>query len=120
MVPPEGEFVVVSDKWVAQSKPAGFRVGNEFRNQAKVTFEAAIQSGRTPYFHFGGSPVSELQEYLKRYGVQADRRHFLIAAGLVNRRRGGVDELNDLLKHVAVRFRRAWDLLYKRSDDFVG
>ncbi|MEU7186289.1 Imm7 family immunity protein [Streptomyces sp. NPDC045369] len=53
---------------------------------------------------------------LKSYNGQ----HFLIATGLVNRRRDEAAELNDLLDHVAARFRGAWGLLYERSDDFIG
>ncbi|MFF2658838.1 restriction endonuclease fold toxin [Kitasatospora sp. NPDC058032] len=68
------EFDAISDLYVAQSKPAGFRMGSSFRNQAKATFEAAMRSGRTPYFHFEGPPdvgvISKLQEYAQRYGVQ--------------------------------------------------
>ncbi|MCZ4122653.1 restriction endonuclease fold toxin [Streptomyces sp. H39-S7] len=69
------EYDAISDRYVAQSKPAGFRMGSAFRNQAKATFEAAIKSGRTPYFHFEGPPepgvISKIQEYGNRYGIQA-------------------------------------------------
>ncbi|WP_225844938.1 restriction endonuclease fold toxin [Streptomyces sp. HPF1205] len=68
------EFDAISDEYVAQSKPAGFRMGSAFRNQAKATFEAALQTGRTPYFHFDGPPdpdvISKLLEYGQRYGIE--------------------------------------------------
>ncbi|MEV6674797.1 restriction endonuclease fold toxin [Streptomyces sp. NPDC051162] len=68
------EYDAISDLYVAQSKPAGFRMGSAFRNQAKATFEASLQTGRKPYFHFEGSPdagvIAKLQEYGQRYGVQ--------------------------------------------------
>jgi hypothetical protein len=67
------EFDAVSALYVAQTKPAGFTLGSQFRNQAKATFEAALNTGRTPYFHFEGPPgpgvISKLQEYGNRYGV---------------------------------------------------
>jgi RHS repeat-associated protein len=67
------EFDTVSDLYVAQTKPANFQLGSAFRNQAKATFEAALNTGRTPYFHFEGEPgpgvVSKLLEYGNRYGI---------------------------------------------------
>jgi hypothetical protein len=69
------EFDAVSDKYIAQAKPASFTLSQQFRNQAKATFEAAIQSGKTPYFQFDGPPgpgvLSALQRYDARYGVTA-------------------------------------------------
>jgi hypothetical protein len=62
------EFDVISDAYVARSKPAGFRMGSQFRNQAKATFEAALQTGRTPYFHFEGPPESDVIGKLQSYG----------------------------------------------------
>ena len=53
---PPNEFDAVSSEYVAQAKPANFTLNQAFRNQAKVTFEVAIQSGRTPYFQFDGPP----------------------------------------------------------------
>jgi hypothetical protein len=48
-------------------------MGSAFRNQAKATFEAALQTGRKPYFHFEGPPavgvISKLQGYGMRYGI---------------------------------------------------
>jgi hypothetical protein len=50
------------------------QMGSALRNQAKATFEYAIQSGRTPYFHFDGEPgpgvVNKLNEYGRRYGIE--------------------------------------------------
>ncbi|WUV13027.1 hypothetical protein OG738_03465 [Amycolatopsis sp. NBC_01488] len=60
--------------YVAQSKPAGFQLGSQFRKQAKETFVFAKQSGRIPYFHFDGPPAAQvlakLAEYGQRYGVE--------------------------------------------------
>ena len=68
------EFDAVSDKFVAQAKPANFQMGKKFRNQAKATFEMAISTGRRPYFHFDGPPqagvIEKLKEYGSRYGVE--------------------------------------------------
>jgi hypothetical protein len=67
------EFDAVSELYVAQTKPAGFQLGSAFRNQAKATFEAALNTGRTPYFHFEGEPgagvINKLLEYGNRYGI---------------------------------------------------
>ncbi|GAA2730728.1 hypothetical protein GCM10010360_12760 [Streptomyces nogalater] len=72
---PKGrEIDAISDDYLAQSKPGGMQMGSALRNQAKATFEYAIQSGRTPYFHFDGEPgpgvIAKLQEYGRRYGIQ--------------------------------------------------
>ncbi|MFE3496255.1 putative T7SS-secreted protein [Streptomyces sp. NPDC059175] len=72
---PKGrEIDAVSDEYVAQSKPGGMQMGSALRNQAKATFEYAIQSGRTPYFHFDGEPgpgvINKLKEYGRRYGIE--------------------------------------------------
>jgi RHS repeat-associated protein len=72
---PDGrEFDAISDEYVAQAKPADFTLNKKFRKQAQATFEAAIQSGRTPYFQFDGPPgpgvIDKLQEYGRRYGVE--------------------------------------------------
>ena len=71
---PPNEFDTVSDLYVAQSKPANFTLNKAFRDQAKVTFETATKTGRTPYFHFEGPPgpgvLQALQRYAERYGVQ--------------------------------------------------
>ena len=48
-------------------------MGSAFRNQAKATFEAAIELGRKPYFHFDGAPssavIDKLNDYGRRYGI---------------------------------------------------
>ena len=71
---PDNEFDAVSDLYIAQTKPANFKLGSRFRDQAKVTFETAIQTGRTPYFHFDGPPeasvLQQLAKYAQRYGIQ--------------------------------------------------
>ncbi|OPX41940.1 hypothetical protein CLHUN_42000 [Ruminiclostridium hungatei] len=68
------EFDAISDRYIAQSKPADFKLGSSFRNQAKATFEAASQNGKQPYFHFEGSPsssvLSKIAEYAFRYGIE--------------------------------------------------
>jgi hypothetical protein len=68
------EFDVISDRFVAQSKPANFKLGSAFRNQARATFEAAAKTGRSPYFHFEGPPepsvIAKIQEYADRYGIE--------------------------------------------------
>ena len=51
------EFDAVSD----QSKPANFTLNKAFRDQDKATFEAALQTGRTPYFHFDGPRPAEVR-----------------------------------------------------------
>jgi Restriction endonuclease fold toxin 3 len=71
---PANEFDAVSSEYVAQAKPANFTLNQAFRNQAKVTFEVAIQSGRTPYFQFDGPPgpgvLQTLSRYAARYGIE--------------------------------------------------
>ena len=71
---PQGrEFDVVSDRYVAQSKPAGYQLNKSGRNQFKATFEIAREFGPTPYFHFEGPPqpdvLRKLAEYADRYGI---------------------------------------------------
>lgn len=71
---PPNEFDAVSSEYVAQAKPANFTLNQAFRNQAKATFEVAIQSGRTPYFQFDGPPglgvLQTLSRYADRYGIE--------------------------------------------------
>jgi len=71
---PANEFDAVSPEYVAQAKPAHFTLNQAFRNQAKATFEVAIQSGRTPYFQFDGPPdpgvLQTLSRYADRYGIE--------------------------------------------------
>jgi hypothetical protein len=51
-----------------------FTLNQAFRNQAKATFEVAIQNGRTPYFQFEGPPgpgvPQALNRYVSRYGTE--------------------------------------------------
>lgn len=72
---PANEFDAVSTDYVAQAKPANFTLNQAFRNQAKATFEVAIQSGRTPYFQFDGPPgpgvLHTLSRYADRYGIES-------------------------------------------------
>lgn len=71
---PANEFDAVSTEYVAQAKPANFTLNKAFRDQAKVTFEVAAQSGRTPYFQFDGPPgpgvLRTLGRYADRYGIE--------------------------------------------------
>lgn len=71
---PPNEFDAVSNEYVAQAKPANFTLNQAFRNQAKATFETALQSGRTPYFQFDGPPgpgvLQTLARYASRYGIE--------------------------------------------------
>lgn len=64
------EFDVISDKYVAQAKPANFQLGSSFRGQAKATFEAAKATGRTPYFQFDGPPSRDVLRALERYAAK--------------------------------------------------
>jgi hypothetical protein len=70
---PANEFDAVSSEYIAQAKPANFTLNQAFRNQAKATFEVAIQSGRIPYFQFDGPPgpgvLQALSRYADRYGI---------------------------------------------------
>jgi hypothetical protein len=71
---PANEFDALSSEYVAQAKPANFTLNQAFRNQAKATFEVALQSGRTPYFQFEGPPgpgvLHTLNRYADRYGIE--------------------------------------------------
>lgn len=71
---PANEFDALSTDYVAQAKPANFTLNQAFRNQAKATFEVALQSGRTPYFQFDGQPgpgvLHALGRYADRYGIE--------------------------------------------------
>jgi hypothetical protein len=71
---PANEFDALSMEYVAQAKPADFTLNQAFRNQAKATFEVALQSGRTPYFQFDGPPgpgvLHTLSRYTDRYGIE--------------------------------------------------
>ena len=71
---PANEFDAVSSQFVAQAKPANFTLNQAFRNQAKATFEVALESGRVPYFQFDGPPgpgvLEALARYAERYGIE--------------------------------------------------
>jgi hypothetical protein len=71
---PANEFDALSSEYVAQAKPANFTLNQAFRNQAKATFEVALQSGRTPYFQFDGPPgpgvLHTLSRYADRYEIE--------------------------------------------------
>lgn len=55
---PKGrEFDVISDRYIAQTKPAlGKNMSPKLRRQFEQTFQAAKDTGRIPYFHFEGTP----------------------------------------------------------------
>jgi hypothetical protein len=69
------EFDFISDEYVGQAKPGGFRSGSSFRTQARETFQAASDTGRQPYFHFDGPPhpdtISLIRRYERETGVTA-------------------------------------------------
>ena len=71
--PIEREFDVISDRFVAQTKPDGFTLNKDWRVQAKATIEWARKTGRASYFHFDGPPdpdvIRKLREYAQRYNV---------------------------------------------------
>jgi hypothetical protein len=50
-------------------------ISKKWRNEAKATFEAAQQTGRTPYFHFvrepGADLIKKIAEYEQRFGIAA-------------------------------------------------
>ncbi|WP_405136007.1 restriction endonuclease fold toxin [Nocardia sp. NBC_01388] len=61
------EFDAVSDQYIAQAKPANFQVNKSFRSQARATFEAAQDTGRSVYYHFDGPPQAGVREKLQQY-----------------------------------------------------
>ncbi|WP_211748065.1 restriction endonuclease fold toxin [Paenibacillus sp. Marseille-Q4541] len=72
---PKGrEFDVVSDKYIGQTKTSMNNLSPQFREQAKATIEAGIETGRKAYFHFETAPadkiIRQLREYEKRYEVE--------------------------------------------------
>jgi Restriction endonuclease fold toxin 3 len=69
---PANEFDALSTEYVAQAKPANLTLNKAFRDQAKVTFEVALQSGRTPYFQFDGPPGPGVLRALSRYADRYD------------------------------------------------
>jgi Restriction endonuclease fold toxin 3 len=64
------EFDAISDEYIAEAKPANLGLSQKFRAQAKAIFQAAGDTGRTPYFQLEGPPQSDLIQALQRY---ADR-----------------------------------------------
>jgi hypothetical protein len=64
----------VSDQYVGQAKPADFVVNKKFRAQAKASFDAAQETGRSVYYHFDGPPdpaaITKLNEYSQRYDTK--------------------------------------------------
>lgn len=68
------EFDAISDKYIAETKPANYSFNKRGRVQAKRAFEAAKETGRDVYYHFDGSAnpstINKLKEYGKRYGVK--------------------------------------------------
>lgn len=72
---PKGrEFDVISDQYIGQTKTSMNSLSSQFREQAKATIEAAIETGRQAYFHFESAPadkvIRQLREYEKRYNVE--------------------------------------------------
>jgi hypothetical protein len=72
---PKGrEFDVISDQYIGQTKTSMNSLSSQFREQAKATIEAAIETGRQAYFHFETAPadkvIRQLREYEKRYDVE--------------------------------------------------
>nr|WP_178943943.1 restriction endonuclease fold toxin [Paenibacillus curdlanolyticus] len=72
---PKGrEFDVISDQYIGQTKTSMNSLSSQFREQAKATIEAAIETGRQAYFHFETAPadkvIRQLREYEKRYNVE--------------------------------------------------
>ncbi|EWM10538.1 hypothetical protein KUTG_00842 [Kutzneria sp. 744] len=61
------EYDTITDRYVAETKPANFTLNKDWRRQAKAVFDMAVKTGRTPYFHFEGPPGPGVLEALKRY-----------------------------------------------------
>ncbi|WP_392551803.1 restriction endonuclease fold toxin [Orbus wheelerorum] len=68
------EFDVISDLYIAQTKPALKQLNITVRKQMKATFDAALETNRSVYYHFEGTPAKvvtdKLYEYSNRYGVK--------------------------------------------------
>ncbi|MCL2352503.1 MAG: hypothetical protein FWC55_08240 [Firmicutes bacterium] len=68
------EFDTVSDKYIAETKPALKTLNTRVRKQMKAAFEAAKATGRSVYYHFDGQPdksvTDKLYEYSTRYDVK--------------------------------------------------
>lgn len=72
---PQGrEFDAVSDEYIGQSKPARFQVNKAFRAQARATFQAAGETGRSVYYHFDGPPLAGVIEKLEQYSAEYNVR----------------------------------------------
>jgi hypothetical protein len=70
---PKGrEFDAVSEEYIGQAKPADFQVNKNFRAQARATFEAARETGRSVYYHFDGPPRPGVIEKLNQYAIEYD------------------------------------------------
>lgn len=74
--PSQREFDVVSDDYIAQTKGSrSQKIGSEWRDQTKKTFEYSKRTGRQPYFHFEHEPtpnvLRKINEYAERYGIDA-------------------------------------------------
>jgi hypothetical protein len=67
------EFDVVSDKYIGQTNEGKQVINQRWRTEAKATFEAALETGKTPYFHFESQPgpdlLRRLNDYAARYGI---------------------------------------------------
>ncbi|WP_366290676.1 restriction endonuclease fold toxin [Paenibacillus sp. AN1007] len=72
--PKNREFDTVSDQYIGQTKTSMNNLSSQFREQAKATIEAAVETGRKAYFHFETAPadkvIRQLREYEKRYNVE--------------------------------------------------
>ena len=71
---PKGkEFDTISEKFIAETKPALQTYNKSVRNQMKAAFEAAQQTDRNVYYHFEGQPaqsvLDKLYEYSNRYKI---------------------------------------------------
>lgn len=72
---PKGrEFDVISEQYIGQTKTSMNSLSSQFREQAKATIEASIETGGKAYFHFETAPadkvIRQLKEYEKRYNVE--------------------------------------------------
>ena len=63
------EFDILTDKFIGETKPANFKLGSSWRNQAKLNFEAAKELNLTPYFHFDGAPASGVINKINEYSL---------------------------------------------------
>lgn len=70
---PKGrEFDIVSDKYIGQTKTSMNSLSSQFREQAKATIEAAIETGRKAYFHFETAPADKVIRQLREYEMRFD------------------------------------------------